>query len=362
MYDALTSADWVEGSYIQIQVSTDGVNFTTVYTINKDNAYDFEYPRDQANLAVLLTPDFNQYNGERVKVRVKLSLRMTAQFYMEDMHIEQAEVPECDGVYNITAEPMVAGVAKLSWDTYQPGANLWEIRWRVAGTSDWSVPVSTSTNPYLLSGLPFDTKIEVQIRVKCTDLLSSDWTSFIFTTGAQFEPCAYPVNLNVTNVSDTKARLSWKEGNTENLSWDIHYRVAITTTWMDVENIVEKSYLLTGLLPETVYLWSVRARCSNDRTSEWATQSNFETTPIGTNEFKKEAMIVYSSGNMISIINSNHRYIDKVQLFDVTGKLLGDHSVNSTDNVLIPTTINDMMLLVRIVGQNGVETHKVIMK
>jgi hypothetical protein len=360
-YDALTSEDWVEGSFIQIQLSTDGDNFVAVYTINKDNAYDFKYPRIQDNLAVFSTPEFNQFNGERVKVRFFMSLRMTAQFYMEDVYIEQTEIPECDGVFNIEANPMIGGIADISWRSFDEDADLWEIRYREVGTPDWTEPEETTTETYTLKDLPFETKIEVQVRVVCSSVLSSDWTSFIFTSGKEFEPCMYPVNLNVTEITESSAQLSWEEGNEENLSWDLHYRESLST-WNDVEDLDVKEYLLKELLPETVYLWSVRAHCSSDRTSPWATQINFKTDPAGINSVKADAMTVFSSGKMLNILNHKKIFIEKVQLFSITGTLLGDYKVYSADNILIPTVLSEMIIFVKIIAQNEVETYKVLVR
>ena len=360
-YVAITSDDWEPGSSLQIQLSNNDVDYVTVYTITKDNAHDFVHPRSQENLATLMTPEFNNFNGERVRVRIKLNMLMNLQLFMEDIHIAQTEIPDCDGVFNIEANPMVGGIAEISWSSYDEEADLWEVRYRVVGTENWTAPVEATTEAYTLTGLPFETRIEVQIRVVCSSVLSSDWASLIFTSGAEFLPCEYPVNLVVYETTHNSAILYWHEGNAENLSWDIRYREATVTEWTNVEGLVEKTYTLEELTPGTVYLWTVRAHCIGDRTSLWATQSQF-ITGLGINNSKNELMTVYATGKMISITNPLNRYIERVQVFGITGSLLGDYVVNSTDNVLITNDLSAMIAIVKIVGQNDVETHKILIK
>ena len=361
----LTRELWEDGSSFEIQLSDDDINYVTIYTINKDNAHDFVEPKIEANLDTLITPPFANFAGQLVKVRIKWHFVQKVQTFLEDIHIVLADIGECDGVYDLTVNgsSLLGGKAEISWSSYDEDADLWEVRYRnVDAGGEWSTPIETSTNPYLLTGLPFETRVEVQVRVKCSAESFSDWTSLIFTSGPEFPPCEYPVSLNVTEITSTTAKLSWQEGNDQNLSWDIRYRDASTTSWNDVEALNVKTYLLEDLTPNTAYLWSVRANCTGDRVSNWATQSNFTTLPLGISGVQKETMIVYASGKMLNIINSENRFIEKVQFFSIDGKLLGDYVVNATDNVLIPTTLNETILFVKIIGKEEFTTHKVLMK
>ncbi|MCL2246290.1 MAG: fibronectin type III domain-containing protein [Lentimicrobiaceae bacterium] len=363
-YTALQNSEWEDETSFQIQLSNDDVNFVTIFTLNKNNAPDIEYPREDDNMETLTIPPFPNFNGERVKVRILWTFAQKVQTHIEDIFIELAEPAECDGVYNLAVnqQSLLGGKAEIYWDSYEEDADLWEIRYRIVGENEWTEPLKTSINPYLLSGLPFETRIEVQIRVVCSETSVSDWGSFIFMTGPEFLPCEYPVNLNVTEITSVSARLSWEKGSDEDLSWDLRYRDATTTAWNNVEDLEVKSYLIEELTPNTAYLWTVRAHCSNDRTSPWATQGNFSTIESSINDLRKEWMTVFASGKMINIINVENRYIETVQLFNITGALLCDFKVNTTDNVLIPTALSEMIAFVKIIGKDGVETHKVLIK
>jgi len=184
------------------------------------------------------------------------------------------------------------------------------------------------------------------------------------TLGASdIQPCESPVNLNATEITTTSAKLSWEEGNEANLNWELRYSEAAHISWIYVDALEEKTYFLDGLIPNTVYLWTVRAHCTGDQISDWAMQNEFTTEPWSVNDIDKRMMTVYASGKMINIINPENRYIEKVQLFDITGKLLFDYVVKSTDNVLVSTTLSsEMIVFVKIIGRNEFENHKVLMK
>jgi len=154
-----------------------------------------------------------------------------------------------------------------------------------------------------------------------------------------------------------------RKGNAENVSWDIRFKETSAPSWNDVENLEEKFYILENLTENTAYLWTVRAHCSEDSTSNWANENSFTTEPISIKETNKEVITVYASGKMIHILNSGNNYIEKVQIFDITGKLLYDYAVKSTDNVLIPTTFSsDMMVFVKIIEPKDVQVFKVLIK
>jgi hypothetical protein len=366
-FNPITAADWEEGSSFEVQLSADDINYVTIHTVNKNNAPDFEgAPNNINSYVTFLTPEFDNFNDQKVKVRLKWNLLFKARTYFTDIHIDKVSIGDCDGIYNLAINPnsLVGGKAEISWNSHNEEDNLWEIRYRIAdgGGGEWTVPVEITENPYLLTGLPFETKIEIEIRVKCTPELFSNWASLIFTTGPEFPPCLYPVDLSVTEITPVSAILSWTEGNEENLNWDLRYRDASTTSWISIDSLELKTYHLQGLIPGTAYLWTVKANCVGNQTSIWATQGNFTTLPIGVNDLSKAQMVVYTFGKILNIINPQNRYIERVQLFDINGKLISEYKINNTDNVLIPTTLNVGVFFMRIIGQNEVENHKVLMQ
>jgi len=181
------------------------------------------------------------------------------------------------------------------------------------------------------------------------------------TLGGSAFTCYAPKNLNVTDITAISAKLSWDEGSEENLTWELRYSEAGEISWVYEDALEEKTFYLEGLIPYTVYIWTVRAHCADEQTSEWATQNSFTTETWNVSEINKKAMKVFASGKMLNIINPENRYVEKIQLFDITGKLLYDYVVNSTGNLLLPTTfLSEMVLFVNIIGRNEFESHKIV--
>jgi hypothetical protein len=262
---------------------------------------------------------------------------------------------------NITVESITYESAVVSWEG---DADNYEVSYCVAG-GEWISEEVMGVHTFILENLTPLTDYQVRVRSICSEENVSDWSeiqSFTTLDNPPPPPCNIPVNLNVTEIEQFSAQLSWEEGNEENLNWDLRYKEASAPSWNDVEALEVKTYLLDELVPNTAYVWTVRANCSEDRTSDWAVQNEFTTEPIGINDVKKEQMTVYSSGKILNIINPENRFIGNVQLFGTNGNLLGEYIVNSTDNVLIPTALPEMIAIVKIIGKNEVETHKVLVK
>jgi hypothetical protein len=229
---------------------------------------------------------------------------------------------------------------------------------------DWFSVNVTGAHSYILEDLTPNTDYQVHVRSICSEG-GSIWSATIdFTTldTPPPPPCESPVNLSVTEITTTSATLSWEEGNEENLNWELRFKEASDSEWNNVDVLEETTYLLEELTPNTAYLWAVRALCSEERTSEWSDQIEFTTEPLAINDLKKDRMTVFASGKIINILNPENRFIEKIQLFGIQGNLLGEYVVNSTDNVLIPTTLLDIFVLVKIVGKNETETHKCFIK
>ena len=251
----------------------------------------------------------------------------------------------------------------ISWEGV---ADDYELNYRVVD-DEWISQDVVGAHSVTLENLAQDTDYEVKVRSVCSSSNVSEWSEIVaFKTGTNIIPCDVPTNLSVSEITATSASLSWEES-LGNILWDLRYRVAPDTLWNNITDLTETSYILDELTPNTVYVWSVRAFCDDDIDSdaiysEWATQNEFTTEPNSTCDLEKNRMTVYASGKILNIINPENRTIEKVQLFDIQGKLLFDYTVKSTGNLLIPTILNEMMVFIRIVGEGGYESHKLLIK
>ena len=261
---------------------------------------------------------------------------------------------------NVVVESVTYNSAVVSWEGE---AADYEVSYCIVG-EEWISETVMGAHTYTLENLTPLTDYQIRVRSICSGDNVSVWSEIIeFTTlDNPLLPCECPVDLKVTEITTTSAKLSWKEGNDQNLTWDLRYREASVSSWNDIEALEVTTYLLEELTPNTAYLWTVRAGCSDERTSEWAEENNFTTDHVGIDNVRKEQMTVYSSGKMLNVINTENRYIENIQLFDINGRLLCNYIVKTTDNVLIPTTINEMIVIVKIIGKNGEENHKILMR
>jgi len=267
---------------------------------------------------------------------------------------------------NLKAEMLVGGCSRalISWEGE---ADDYELSYRIVN-KEWIFENVIGEHSFVLEDLAINTDYEVRVRSICTENDISEWSEVIsFRTADHIVPCDVPENLKATEVTNKSAVLSWKEGYLGNVSWELRYSEASANVWNNIVDLVETSYFLDELKPNTAYLWTIRAFCPDpcgSVYSDWAPKNEFTTKPNNLNDLQKEAITVYASGKILNIINPKNSYIEVVQLFDITGKLLSEYKINGTDNVLIPTNLSsgEMIIFVRIIGQNDIENHKVLLK
>ena len=273
------------------------------------------------------------------------------------------DIPPCAYPLNLTISELTTVSVKFTWNEGNDQNLKYDLHYRETSTTTWNNVFDLEEKTYFLFDLKPNTAYIWSVRAKCSEDRTSSWATQNNFTTYDIPPCSAPINLSVSEITETSAELSWAAGNDENLSWELRYRVASNSTWNDVANLVEKTYLLENLTPNTAYLWTVRANCSYDRTSEWGTQNDFTTKDQGgISNNQKLPLTVYASGKMINIINPDNKYIENVQLFDINGKLIGDYSVKGVGNVLIPAIVVESVAIVKVIGKNEVESHKILNK
>lgn len=174
-----TYNNWEEGDTLLVQVSPDGNNFTTVYSVGPSSAPQMA----SIDSYVTLRMPFDEFAGQKVKVRIYWKT-----FSNPTMNITNFEVEDKDGCdYPIdlcTVDGSVVGTsAAIDWNR-QGNENEWELRCRMSGTEEWGDVVSVLNKPYTMTDLPGLTDIEVQLRAKCDAATSSRWSDvFTFRTG-----------------------------------------------------------------------------------------------------------------------------------------------------------------------------------
>ncbi len=195
--------------------------------------------------------------------------------------------------------------------------------------------------------------------------------SYIFTNVTDnhtihvtFRPadCEIPSFLFTSHIDSTSAELHWSHPTAT--SFDIQYKTP-TGNVTTVPSIFGSSYLLTGLTPNTTYLWQVRANCSDNNHSEWSNMIPFTTdvtTITGIDNLVKDQIKVYAEHQNVHIVNITGLDIDNVRIFDIYGKLLYSGSIHSSHEV-VNLNVATGTYIVNVATNKGVDNYKVtIMK
>lgn len=270
---------------------------------------------------------------------------------------EFTTLPEtCFKPENIEVTPSYSNVAV----TWTGEADSYEVACRKAAGEAWT-SVVVPNGGYTIEGLSAQTAYQLRMRSICTEGDSSLWSGVVdFTTLAEPE-CVTPSNLSVTELTDNAALLSW-QADESNLSWNLRYRESSVTEWTEVEATASHNYRLTELKANTAYVWRVQAVCEAERTSKWAAQNKFTTSPasgidnVGIGDLK-----VFVDKGILNIDNPAGGRIYTVSVFGTDGRLIVENDVNTTDNVFFRLSAKGNVI-VKIRGQKETKTYKTVIR
>lgn len=255
---------------------------------------------------------------------------------------------------NISIEPTYKS-AKVKWEG---DADYYDLNIR-KGTDDWRI-IEVIGKKCMIDELDPETDYSIRVRSKCSVNDFSLWSPVVEFKTLAIPECTEPVNLSVSEITDSSALLSW-DADESNLNWDVRYRIASSTNWLTKEDLLTKQCRLDSLQQNTAYIWAVKATCDEGRTSAWAVQNKF-TTIVSSIDMEEKANLVrvFLSGNSLNVINERHCWIDYISVFDYSGTMLGSYKIDSDENVLIPMDFLPVQFLVKIQGSNWNETFPLL--
>lgn len=174
------------------------------------------------------------------------------------------------------------------------------------------------------------------------------------------EPCNAPANVTATNLTHESAVLDWTQEGTPD-SWTISYKKGSADTWSTVETS-SHPYTLTNLEAETSYSVYVTANCGDDESENSATIT-FVTLPNGVNSYVLDNTAVYPNPTtgLVTIQNTNVS-IQRIEVYDVYGKLLNSVEVNDNTITLDVTNFASGVYFTRIMTENGMVTKRIVKK
>jgi hypothetical protein len=172
--------------------------------------------------------------------------------------------------------------ATLVWASAGLGSELYEVRYRLVGATDWITTNNLIATSLELSNLQINTAYDWQVRTLCSETMTSDiWATSQFTTKA----CTVPFNLTTSALTTTSARINWSfPWPTVDTRYEARYRIVGTATWTMLPNLTSyngNGYTdLSGLTPDTAYEWQIQAICSATERSNFSASVNFQTSSL----------------------------------------------------------------------------------
>jgi hypothetical protein len=140
------------------------------------------------------------------------------------------------------------------------------VQYRQGLAGAWITLAPTTATSLVLSGLLENTEYSWQVKASCSDYSSQA----VFTTGGSgggtgggggSTSCSAPSNTNTLSVTATSAMVEWEAvGGAAN--YTVQYRLELGSGYVTVGTFTAATATITGLSPNTQYVWRVKANCS----------------------------------------------------------------------------------------------------
>ncbi len=178
-----------------------------------------------------------------------------------------------------------------------------------------------------ITGLSAETNYQARVRGICSAGDTSDWSEIRQFATTQAPGCPVPTDLRVESVTETSASLLWSvSGEVEVASFTLRYR-ASSGTWDSVQDIEAMQYELTGLEPQTAYLWAVLSACTDGRYSGWGMQARFETGGTGNEADAESGLFLTASRHQLHVMNPGAVRIERIRVYTLGGSLAEDYVI-----------------------------------
>ena len=183
------------------------------------------------------------------------------------------------------------------------------------------------------------------------------------------DPCTPPASLQINNLKDTEARISWSAGGEEE-SWTLEYKVSSEIGYSNPTACNTTSYILTGLLPETEYEVRIKSNCEFGKESEGAT-IQFTTLAEGVVTYTitpeagangsispSEQIVLQAGESQLFTFTPNEGY--KVKQILVNDNNVGDTTFYNIEDIQEDITIRVEFTLIQSIAQHTLNQYVTI--
>jgi hypothetical protein len=192
--------------------------------------------------------------------------------------ISISQVPSsCDAPLNVNVTNISFNTAVVSWDTV-PDAFYYRVSYKKSTQANWYSVSTTSTSRTLYS-LTDTCEYYLKVQTYCGYGSYSNWTpvdTFWTLSGSSF--CSLPTNIQLSNITNNKATLSW-DAVTGAYYYKIHYRKTTQANWYTTSSS-SLSRTLNGLSQETEYEYKLQSYCGYGLFSNWTAIDTFSTLSV----------------------------------------------------------------------------------
>ena len=227
-----------------------------------------------------------------------------------------------------------------------------------SSASTISVDFSTANNIPANANICFKWQCSGSYYTCCIDDITVSSTSVPPVT-----PCEAPTAVTATNVSQTEATISWTAGGSET-EWYVEYQAG-EGEWQHITANNQPTVDITGLTASTTYNVRVKAVCSADNQSDFATGSFTTLDEVGTNDLilaQSISLMPNPADRYIDLRVNGNMTVKEAMVYNAFGQLI--QTVELTDNH-VRIDLSGMaagMYFVRVNGDNGTATKKFIRK
>ncbi|ADQ82101.1 S8 family serine peptidase [Riemerella anatipestifer] len=119
--------------------------------------------------------------------------------------------------------------------------------------------------------------------------------------------CGDPSNMTVSDITSSAATVSWTASSSANVNYTLQYKLASSSSWVDLTTTTSTTVSLTSLSADTAYDLRVRTNCSSTSMSNY-TSASFRTLSamVTTCNGAYEPNNTFSSATRITALNRDY--------------------------------------------------------
>jgi hypothetical protein len=274
-----------------------------------------------------------------------------------------AVVASCDAPANIGVEVTGPTSALFTWDMV-PGATLYQVKYRVRGTSAWS-KFATAITQRNLTSLTGNKNYQYKVRAFCAEGVWSDYSETGMFSSFYTSNCEAPTGVATVTLDNTSFKVRWDASG--EVKGKIRYREVGTTTWLTKNSLSGNNYIyVTGLTADADYEYRVRMNCNDD---EWSAYNTLYFHNLGTLEGRMSQELTgvrlypNPASDVLNITYDNELGTEvTIEVFDMLGRAMISEISNDSQIALNVNQLNGGSYVISIIADGKQSIQKFVKK